>query len=305
MIRPLCVVTGFLGSGKTTLLRRIAAAQAHREIVYLVNEFSRQDIDGGVLARETPDVLRLAGGSLFCSCKATELLRVLRDEIPARFPQAEGVVVETSGIADPSQAAGLLGALRLGDAWRVARVIALVDPGAFERVRATLPVADAQVRAADTIALNHADRTSAEVVDRVERVVRALNPTATLVRTTQAGIDIDPFGRAAPGACAAAAGVPKAVAHRASDDVEALAMRPDVPIDLEEMAAWIGAQGDAVLRVKGVVPTVTGLRQVDAAYGRFDASAALAGTEARLVWVFRADAQDAMAACARRFACAG
>ena len=101
---PLILVTGFLGSGKTTLLKRIASQAAGAKIVYLVNEFSFQNVDGELLEQEGVEAVVIPGGSIFCHCLVTDFIGHL-SSVPARFGTAENpveaVVVEASGIANP------------------------------------------------------------------------------------------------------------------------------------------------------------------------------------------------------------
>ena len=151
---PLALITGFLGSGKTTFLSRLAQRYRGRKVVFLVNEFSAKDVDGSRLARETPDVVSVAGGSIFCQCLVTEFIARLR-ELPSRFgtPAApvEAVVVEASGIANPAVAAQMLRESRLDRQYDLTDVVAIVDPGSFGKLLHTLPNIRAQVEGANVI----------------------------------------------------------------------------------------------------------------------------------------------------------
>ena len=66
----------------------------------------------------TPEVFEVTGGSLFCECKVTDFIENL-EAIHQFFETTDralkGVVIETSGIADPEVMAKLLGKTGMAD----------------------------------------------------------------------------------------------------------------------------------------------------------------------------------------------
>lgn len=253
---PLALVTGFLGSGKTTFLERVAARNRGRRLVFLVNEFSSRDVDGERLRGKDVDVVTVAGGSLFCRCVVTELLYHLKG-LPERFgapgSPVEGVIVETSGIADPSAAGPLLRETGLDARYRIASVVALVDPGSLPRVLEALPAARSQIEAASVVLLNKTDLAAPDAVDAAERQVRAIAPGARILRTVRADADLD-LGAGAPAPPPRAG----ALSDCADPRIARLRLRFTAPTDPADLGRRLAALGDDVLRAKGFLPAVDG-----------------------------------------------
>ena len=102
---PVTVVTGFLGAGKTTLLRRFLTTPEGQGTAVVVNEFGATGIDDA-LVRESADETVLLGNGCLCCITRTDLQVALRRMVIERergeIPDFQRVVIETSGMADPS-----------------------------------------------------------------------------------------------------------------------------------------------------------------------------------------------------------
>ncbi len=194
---PITLVTGFLGTGKTTLLRRIVAVSRNRQIVYLVNEFSPRDIDGAVIAAESPNVVAIPGGSIFCKCLVSEFIAQLRN-ISAERGSFEGVVIEASGMANPKVIGRMLTETGLDKDFRLASIISVIDPNSFLKLRHTLPNIVAQIEAADIVVINKTDLNPPERTAEAEAVVAAINPRAERRLTVNCNTDLTLFPERAP-----------------------------------------------------------------------------------------------------------
>jgi len=117
------LVTGPLGSGKTTVVNRLLKAEIHqgRRVAVLINEFGTVSVDGLLVDAERPElagIANLVNGCACCSLKA-DVVKVLAEWSTA--PEAERperVVLETTGLADPTDLVDLeadpaLGGIRL------------------------------------------------------------------------------------------------------------------------------------------------------------------------------------------------
>ena len=133
---PLVLITGFLGSGKTTWLKQIARDHQDRCFVYLVNDFAAVDVDSELVKQAGDHVLSVAGGSIFCKCLVTEFISVLKTIAAGRAGMdalPEAVVIEASGMADPRVIHTMLKETGLDQHFKVARIIALADPGTLHK----------------------------------------------------------------------------------------------------------------------------------------------------------------------------
>jgi len=98
------LLTGFLGSGKTTLLNSFLRTPAGADTAVIVNEFGAIGLDQLLYKQVSTDVYLLEAGCLCCTVvhSLRETLLAIRD-LTARMgrPQLRGMVIETTGLADP------------------------------------------------------------------------------------------------------------------------------------------------------------------------------------------------------------
>jgi len=102
---PATVVTGFLGAGKTTLIRHMLQNANGKRIALIINEFGDLGVDGDILTGcgdETcteDDVVELSNGCICCTV-ADEFIPTI-EQLLARDPKPDHIVIETSGLALP------------------------------------------------------------------------------------------------------------------------------------------------------------------------------------------------------------
>jgi cobalamin biosynthesis protein CobW len=214
---PCTIVTGFLGSGKTTLIRHVLANAGGRRLAVLVNEFGDVGIDGEILkgcgdaACPEENIVELANGCLCCTV-ADEFVPAL-DQILARRPAVEHIVIETSGLALPKPLVQAFHWPSIKSRVTVDGVVAVVDGAALAqgRVAADLDAlarqrgADAaldhddpieevfadQIACADLVVLNKRDLLDGAGIDKaIAAIARAL-PRAVKVVTVADG-KVDP-----------------------------------------------------------------------------------------------------------------
>ena len=242
---PLCLVTGFLGSGKTTFLRHLVAQHRKRKLTYIVNEFSPVDVDGARLELPEGQMLSVAGGSIFCRCKAAEFIKVMREA--SRGDKCKGVIVEVSGIADPAVIGLMLEESRLNRLFALGSIVTVVDPGTFLKLATTLPAVVEQVRAATTILLNKSDLYPTAQLEQTERELRSVNPVADVLRTEHCRARVHIFGRRLDH--------PLRGRYAPCADPRFCTVAVQVPcrIDLGVLRAEIDAAAQDLFRVKGFV----------------------------------------------------
>jgi len=97
---PVVVLGGYLGAGKTTLLNELLADSGQR-IGVVVNDFGELGIDASLLADAADDGLIDLPNGCVCCTLGTEL-GVALDALATRSPRLDQIVIEASGVADPS-----------------------------------------------------------------------------------------------------------------------------------------------------------------------------------------------------------
>jgi cobalamin biosynthesis protein CobW len=214
---PCTIVTGFLGSGKTTLIRHVLANANGRRLAVIVNEFGDVGIDGEILkgcgdaACPEENIVELANGCLCCTV-ADEFVPAL-DQILAREPAVEHIVIETSGLALPKPLVQAFHWPAIKSRVTVDGVIAVVDGVALAegQVAANLAALSAQraadsaldhddpieevfedqIACADLVVLNKRDLLDASGIDKARAAVEGALPRAVRIVTTAEG-KIDP-----------------------------------------------------------------------------------------------------------------
>jgi len=282
-LTPVCLVTGFLGSGKTTFLRQLTERYRDRRLVYLVNEFSSTDIDGRRLDLPSDRILSIVGGSIFCQCLVTEFIEVLRAARTFFAGDVEGVVIEASGIADPSVFGRLLEETQLDQVYALALCVTLVDPATLGKVLRTLPNAQAQVESADVVLLNKTDLHTEESLTRAETEIRTLNTHARLIRTRHARAEVDIFAqpvRPAPQGEYATCRDPNFCTSTA---------HPPGPIVWAKLREALVLLGDVLCRAKGFLLCDDGWRYVDWAAGEWTEEPSASNETSELVLIGHAE----------------
>lgn len=243
---PVLLVTGFLGSGKTTCLRRIAENYPQRRMVFLVNEFAQQSVDGDNLLSTRTPTHSVVGGSLFCHCKAGEFVRVLKEQIlPVHDREPlDALIIETSGIADPEAIGTLLEQHELADALQIISILAIVSPKNLQGLLKNLPVAASQIQTSDVIILNKTDLCTPEQIESAKVLIRELNPQARQIQSEYCRFDYNIFEGTAT--------IPQGeLSTRESNPFTTRILKINTPSDNLVFDKWIHELPQAILRVKG------------------------------------------------------
>ena len=158
---PVTVLTGYLGAGKTTLLNRILTENHGRKYAVVINEFGELGVDNDLVVSADEEIFEMNNGCICCSVRG-DLIRILGG-LMRRKGKFEGILVETTGLADPAPVAqtffvddGVKAKARL-DA-----IVTVVDAKhVLARLEDSHEAAD-QIAFADVIVLNKLDLVSAE-----------------------------------------------------------------------------------------------------------------------------------------------
>jgi G3E family GTPase len=195
---PVTILTGFLGSGKTTLLNRALRDPAMANTAVVINEFGEVGLDHVLAARSDDTIMVLDNGCLCCTVFG-DLVTTLNNLYHARedgeIPRFDHVVIETSGLADPSPLIqAFLSDPTLAGLYRIGTVVATVDAvngpatldNQIESVR--------QVALADRILITKLDLLGAAEAKATEAALtgrlRRLNPAAKISRIDDPALGI-------------------------------------------------------------------------------------------------------------------
>ncbi len=164
---PLTVLTGFLGAGKTTLLNRILSGDHGLRIAVLVNDFGSINIDADLVVgvESGGDIISLANGCVCCSIRDDLVAAVER--VMARPEQPEYILLEASGVAEPSSIALTFMAEGLRDRIRLDSITCVVDAEQVFAAPEMMELKLRQVAFADMLILNKVDLVSRDEIEQI------------------------------------------------------------------------------------------------------------------------------------------
>ena len=181
---PVTILTGFLGAGKTTLLNRVLKEDHGHRIAVIENEFGEEGVDNDLLLQETGEqILEMNNGCICCTVRG-DLVRILkqlrgrRESGEARFDR---VIIETTGLADPSPVAQTFFIDdTVAEYYMLDAVITVVDAKHAAQQLDQHPEAQAQVGFADRILLSKTDLVSEDEARALKQRLAAINPRAPI-----------------------------------------------------------------------------------------------------------------------------
>ncbi len=180
---PLTLLTGFLGAGKTTVLNRILAGDHGLRIAVMVNDFGDLDIDEELIAGRSEGTVRLTNGCICCSLKEGLVTAVM--EVLHRTERPEHIVLEASGVADPTGIATTLLAPVFGGRIRLDGVICVVDALQFMAHHEELDLMLRQLMVSDLILLNKRDLVDQTTLEDLQAQIRSWLAQARILPTVR------------------------------------------------------------------------------------------------------------------------
>lgn len=212
---PITILTGYLGAGKTTLMNHILTNQQGYKVAVIVNDIGEVNIDakliseGGFIQEEDKgNVVPLTNGCICCTLKE-DLMKQIVDILKTR--KFDYILIEASGICEPlpiaqtvSMLANSIEAYGLPPICRLDNVVTVVDAlrlvtefGCGENlVKEDIEEEDIenliiqQIEFCNVIVLNKVDEITAEELAEVKKVIKALQPTAKIIETNYAKVDV-------------------------------------------------------------------------------------------------------------------
>jgi G3E family GTPase len=256
---PTTVLTGFLGSGKTTLLNHILSRRDSQRVAIIVNEFGDIGIDSQLVIGAEEDILQLNNGCICCTVRS-DLTRAVANLI-ASGRAIDHIVIETTGLADP---APVIQSFILDETLRskteLDAVITVIDA---QHIIEQLHNEQAreQVAFADVILINKIDLVANRSLEDLGRLLRSLNPLATIHRTRSCEVDLGHvLGVHAFDLRNALKLDPQLLAdstHEHDADISCVSIRDSGAIDASLFTRWLNelvqSRGNDLLRIKGII----------------------------------------------------
>ncbi len=274
----LYLFSGFLGAGKTTLLRNILQDFSAYKVGILVNEFGSVGIDGEMLPNEGVDLVEINNGSIFCMCLKAGFLKALQDF--SKTP-IDVLFIENSGLGDPSSVYKILAEVKpyLERQYNYRGAVCVVDCTTYPEYSDILPPVENQVRTSHIILLNKTDLADDERIEKVQTMVKEVNPEAFIYRTSYSrlpvNILIDDL-------------LPSAFSGESSNKdwnrPAVYVVRGLDPVGKEQLHAMISAVMQKAVRVKGFIRSADGWWHVDAA-GKQVSLTEMASVDQKKAWL--------------------
>jgi G3E family GTPase len=251
---PVTVITGFLGAGKTTLLKRFLATPEGQGTAVVVNELGATGIDDA-LVRSSADETVLLGNGCLCCITRTDLQQALRRMVLERergeLPDFRRIVIETSGLADPSPILQTFATDRaLGSVFHIEAVVTVVDAETGLDTLGWSAEARKQAILADRLVITKTDIAGEGASAALTPQLRALNPGAEILEAVNG--ELDPTRLTEAASDQRNAFVAEA-AH--SDGIGSFLLTQEKPIPWAVFAHLMDAlmqlRGPDLLRVKG------------------------------------------------------
>lgn len=216
---PVTVLSGFLGAGKTTLLNQVLANRQGLRVAVIVNDMSEVNIDSqlvqrgeGALRRSEEKLVEMTNGCICCTLREDLLVEVAALARERRF---DYLLIESTGISEPAPVADTF-TFAVGDGQALAdlaqldTMVTVVDAANFlqdyqsadtvrergqslgeDDDRDVVNLLVDQVEFADVIIINKADLAKPDELTELEEVLRSLNSSATIVRSTRGQVPLE------------------------------------------------------------------------------------------------------------------
>lgn len=211
---PVSLLTGYLGAGKTTLLNNVLQNQEGYRVAVIVNDIGEVNIDasliqkGGAVTQKDENLVPLSNGCICCTLKVDLMNQIIS---LAKSKKFDYILIEASGICEPGPIAGsicmldgtdpsfkmpavayldnittVVDAKRMADEFGSGK--ALLNDNLDEEDIENLLIQ--QIEYCTTIVLNKLDLVTDEEKAQVIEVIRALQPEAKIIETTNADVPV-------------------------------------------------------------------------------------------------------------------
>ncbi|NMO95021.1 GTP-binding protein [Paenibacillus lemnae] len=214
---PVTVLSGYLGSGKTTVLNHVLNNRQGLKVAVIVNDMSEINIDAALvkgeasLSRTEEKLVEMTNGCICCTLRDDLMQEIEKLVNEGRF---DYILIESTGISEPIPVAQTFTyadeetGIDLTHLARLDCLVTVVDANRFwhdfasgqslldrnqsAREDDTRDVVDLlidQIETCDVLLLNKCDLVEEDELNKLEAVLRKLQPGAKLIRTRHGEID--------------------------------------------------------------------------------------------------------------------
>ncbi|MHA6529752.1 GTP-binding protein [Paenibacillus sp. BAC0078] len=214
---PVTVLSGYLGSGKTTLLNHILHNRDGLKVAVIVNDMSEVNVDAGLvksgntLSRTEEKLVEMSNGCICCTLRDDLLREVNKLAMEGRF---DYILIESSGISEPVPVAQTFTYanpeldIDLTELARLDTMVTVVDANRFwhdfasgdslldrnavageNDFRDIVDLLIDQIETCDVLLLNKCDLVEEKELNKLEAVLRRLQPGAKIIRTVKGVVD--------------------------------------------------------------------------------------------------------------------
>lgn len=189
MKKEVIILSGFLGSGKTTVLQHLIRSSKDSKIAILLNDFGDVPVDSSIIEDDKGDapVIEIGGGSVFCSCLKEAFVKAM---LSLTSSDAQRVLVEASGMSDPSGVTRMLNLAKLDSFYEEPLIICLFDPQRSIKLAKVLEVIPRQIRAAHVVVLTKSDITTKEERDIAREYILSVQKNVPIIESSQGYVDL-------------------------------------------------------------------------------------------------------------------
>ena len=242
------------------MLNRILSETHGKRFAVIVNEFGEVGIDNDLIVDADEEIFTMNNGCICCTVRG-DLVRIIAG-LMRRSRSFDGILVETTGLADPAPVAQTFFVDEdLRRKTKLDAIITVTDAKHLLGQIDQAPEAQEQLAFADAVLVNKIDLVAAGTLAAVERRIRSINPYAKIHRTERCCIDLsNVLGRDAfclerileiePGF------LNEEHEHEHEDRIGSLSLIADRPLKPNRFVSWIQdvtqCYGTNILRMKGI-----------------------------------------------------
>jgi G3E family GTPase len=257
---PVTVLTGYLGAGKTTLLNRLLTETHGKKYAVVINEFGELGVDNDLVVDSDEEVFEMNNGCICCTVRG-DLIRIISG-LMKRAGKLDGIIVETTGLANPAPVAQTFFVDEDVKAkTRLDAIITVVDAKHILTRLQDSPEAADQIAFADVIVLNKLDLATADEIAAVEARIKSINPYAVIHHATRGDVPADKLlGLNAFDLNRVLASTPDFLeedSHTHNEHLTSISLSTSQPLSADKFNVWIGhilqTQGQNILRTKGIL----------------------------------------------------